>query len=127
MAAPDVNLVEAASGYDVGVGEIEEAFVWNFSYTNVPHVGNFARQIPYFNFALLLNRRNRGWDGHACWQVENGRCVDLRIDERFAVGHRAGKVVPATVNVSKNLCLLRGVRFGRVGGGVGRKQKIDDD
>jgi hypothetical protein len=44
-----------APGYDVGVGEIEEAFVWNFSYTNVTHMGNFARRVPYFNFALLLH------------------------------------------------------------------------
>src|ERR1700733_5643022 len=80
VAVPAVHLVEAAAGHNVGVGQIEETFVRNFSYANVAHMCNFARQVPTFNSALLLNRTNGGGDGHALRQVENWRRRDPWID-----------------------------------------------
>src|ERR1700733_6536710 len=58
IAVPAVHFVESASGDDVTIGKIEEAFYGNFGNANVTHFNDFARQVPDLDVALLMRGRH---------------------------------------------------------------------
>ena len=80
VAVPAVHFVEAASGHDVAIGKIEQAFYGDFGDANVAHVGDLAGQMPYLDVALLVCGGNGRRGFHACGQVKHRRCRDFGID-----------------------------------------------
>ena len=112
VAVPAIHLVEAASGYDVAIGEVEQALYGDFSDANVSDVSDLPGKMLYFDVALLVGYCDGGRGFHACRQVEYRRCGHLGIDKGFAVCHGTGEAVPAAVDVGQYLCVGLRVRRG---------------
>jgi len=65
VAVPAVHLVEAAAWNDVGVGQIEQAFVWHVCDGDITHVEDFSWECADVKLALQLHGGDGGWSGHA--------------------------------------------------------------
>ena len=118
---PAIHFVEAAAGNDVGMRKVEQAGGSEFFGADVAEFLDAPRQSDDLDLALLLERGDVGWSGHACGQIQDrdGRDfgIDFCVGERTAIGDGASERVPCGMDVAE-----RGLRIGccgrrRLGGG----------
>src|SRR6202011_2150517 len=74
VAVPAIHLVEAASGHDIGIGQIEQALHGDFGDANVSDVSDLAGEVLYFDVALLVGGCDGGRGFHAYRQGGDRGC-----------------------------------------------------
>ena len=114
---PAIHFVEAATGNDVRVGQIEQARRGEFLGAHVAQLLNVPRQCDDADVAALSGGSDLGRRGKTGGQIKHGDRGHLGIGKRCTIRGGTGERVPRRVDVTEGCLGIRRGRGGRLGGG----------
>jgi hypothetical protein len=100
VAVPSIHFVEAATRNDVAIGKVEQTFDGDLGDAHIAHVLDPARQMSHRHVALLCECGDRSWWLHSSGEIEYWSGCHFRIDQRFAIDHRARERLPTVVDIA---------------------------
>ena len=101
-AVPAVHLIEASAGYDVRIGQVEQASRRKLLRAEVSQLLDALRKACDLHVTFFPERRDIRRGGCLGRHVKDWICRDLDIHERMTVSHRARERVPRAMNVLKS-------------------------